>query len=203
MAVSQVVTMKLDFLKDSHEYRINGQSVPSVTGVLEMITDFSMVPQATLEAARVFGSHVHDACHLMVKGELDWDALDPLLRPYIEAAKRFIEESGCVVLASELAMGSKKMRVAGTLDLFVHWNNSECIIDWKTAAATPPTVGPQTAAYEALYRENFGGRNRKRYCVSLNAGDYKVRPLTSKGDFNEFYVCLQAHHLKGKYHVAA
>ena len=67
MAVSQVVTMKLDFDKALHQYRINGQSVPSVTSVLEMITDFSMVPAATLEAARVFGSHVHDACHLWFK----------------------------------------------------------------------------------------------------------------------------------------
>ena len=103
--------MKLDFNAEAHEYRLDGQLVPSVTQVLAVLEDFEGVPWHLLEAARKFGQHVHEACALMVRGELDWASLDPALVPYVEAAQRFIDESGFVVRACELQVAHPSLQV--------------------------------------------------------------------------------------------
>lgn len=180
----------IEFDKILHEYRLDGRLVPSVTSVLAPLEDFERVPRETLEAARVFGQHVHEAAALFVRDELDWPSLDEHLTPYMEGLKRFLDESGLSVIASELAVASRKYRVAGTLDLLGLWRGSECVIDFKATATLPKSVGPQTSAYEALYREKFGGAKRKRYCVQLRPNDYRVHPLSDMGDWSIFLSCL-------------
>lgn len=196
--------MSLQFDKVSHTYRIDGRRVPSVTQVLDPLLELEGIPKHLLEAARIFGQHVHEACHLMVRGELDWARLDPSLTPYVSAAKRFIDESGIVVIASELSLSGKDAGVdcAGTLDIAGILRGSECIIDWKSTSVIPRTVGPQTAAYERFYRAKRGGRARKRYCVQLREYDYRVHPLTDPADWNLFLSALNIHHWRQK-NVAA
>jgi hypothetical protein len=192
--------VQLNFDAATHTYRLNGAVVPSVTQVLdEQINDWTGVPQDVLEAARVFGSHVHQACHLMVRDELDWASLDPSLVPYVEAAKRFIDESGITILSSELALASPKLKFAGTLDIRGLLRDSVCLLDWKSTSTLPRSVGPQTAAYDHLYIEQHGGRPAKRYCVQLNPAlphGYKVHALTNAADWSIFLSALNCWRFK-------
>lgn len=195
--------MQIEFDKDLHEYTLGGRVLPSVTQVLDTLVDFRFVDAAVLEAARVFGNHVHDAMALLVRDELDWHSLDPALVPYIVGGQRFLDESGITVIASEMRVACKRMRCAGTLDLLGVIRNAEAIIDFKATAAIPPTVGPQCAAYERLYHSMFGGPKRRRFCVQLRENDYRVVPLTDPADISIFQSALNLHHWRTKHAIAA
>jgi hypothetical protein len=186
--------MRLEFDQAAHAYTLNGRRVPSVTQVLQPLEMLDGIPDGVLERARLRGQHVHEAMALLVRDELDWSSLDHELVPYIEGGKRFLDESGLTVIASELRVGCARIRCAGTLDLLAHWRKSETFIDFKATAVMPATVGPQTAAYERLYQSMFGGRSRRRYCVRLLPGDYKVHPLTDPADWSIFQSALNIHH---------
>jgi hypothetical protein len=188
--------MRLDFNSELHEYRLDGVRVPSVSQVLAPLEDFEHVPRDVLEAARLFGQHVHEACALLVRDELDWASLDLNLVPYMNGARRFLAESGVTVIASELRVASKRLKIAGTLDLRGYWRKSECIFDFKATADTPRSVGPQVAGYDLLHREHFGGKKCRRYCVQLRADDYRVTPLTDPKDESIFISCLNVWRFK-------
>jgi hypothetical protein len=191
--------LELEFDRAAHRYVLGGKEVPSVTTVLQSLEMFDGIPFHILDAARERGQFVHEAMALLVRGQLDWSSVDLSLLPYIEGGKRFLDESGIVVIASELPMGCAKLRYAGTLDIYGELRNSECIIDFKATAAVPPTVGPQTAAYDRLYQSKFGGKARKRYCVQLRPGDYRIHPLTDPADWSVFQSALNIHHWRTKH----
>lgn len=191
--------MLIEFDKASHTYRVNGKAVPSVTQVLDPLLELDGVPRAVLEAARVFGTHVHEACHLLVRDELDWARLDPGLVPYVNGARRFLKESRVVVIASELRVASATVGCAGTLDLVAVLKRSESIFDWKSTATLPRTIGPQTAGYENFYREERGGPRRKRFGVQLLPDDYRLYPLTDPADWSVFLSALNLHHWRHKH----
>lgn len=190
--------MQLAFDKPSHTYTLNGRAVPSVTQVLQPLELFEGIPFHVLEAARERGQFVHEAMALLVRGALDWASLDVSLVPYIEGGKRFLDESGAVVIASEMSVACPRIRCAGTFDLLAHMRDSECLIEFKATAALPRTVGPQTAAYERLYQATHGPGYRRRYCVQLKPGDYKVHPLTDPADWSVFQSCLNIHYWRNK-----
>lgn len=179
------VCMKLEFDEPTHAYTLDGKRVPSVTQVLDMLTDWQHVPISTLEAARDLGTKVHAAVHLFNRGELDLDALDPILLPYVNAWRDFLEWSGGTLIASETRVASPSYGFAGTLDTLLDRRGHTWLIDVKSGAI-PLTVGPQTAAYEKALN-----RKVRRYCVALGAdGTYGVRNYTSSTDWSIFVSCL-------------
>ena len=102
------------FDESKHEYRINGRPVPSVTQVLKeagLIDSTFFTPEAALR-----GQHVHTACALWDKGELDTCALDPVLVPYLEAWQKFRKESGVTPTIIEEPFCSLEHGFAGTID---------------------------------------------------------------------------------------
>ncbi len=182
--------MEIEFRPDTHEYRVRGRVVPSVTTVLGILTDFGAVPAEVLARAAEFGTHVHQACALWTRGILDEAALDPALAPYLAQWQRFVVESGAEIRDSELMVYHRGLQYAGTLDVLAEWRNGLCIIDIKTGAV-PRTVGAQTEAYRRAYEsQECGVMPRRRYCVQLTADAYKVHSLTDPGDFALFQSCL-------------
>jgi hypothetical protein len=181
----------LTFDEATHSYTLDGNRVPSVTQVLNVLEDWEGVPPDRLEAARLFGQRVHEACALLVRGVLDWDSLNAALVPYVEGARNFLRMSGAVVIASELRLGNSRHRYAGTLDLMVEWRG-QCLADFKSGVV-PRTVGPQTAAYSESYREHYQQRPKRRYCIQLNPEaphGYRVHELKNPSDFSLFLSCL-------------
>ena len=199
--------MKIDFHAATHAYCIDGVPVPSVTQVLAPQNDWSKIDPVTLEAARALGQDVHAAVNLLARDELDWHSLDLSLRPYVLGAKRFLHESGGVVLAAEQVVGSKTLGVAGTLDLLMQWGEWCYFIDWKVSAAVPSTVGAQLAAYQQLYVDTFrAGRKfvrARRLCVRLWPDGYTCERMKDhNGDYSLFVSCLNTHkHRERRSHV--
>lgn len=184
----------LDFDPERHAYRLDGAPVPSVTQVLEPYTGLEFVDRRVLEAASEFGRHVHAACHLDNLGALDEAALDPALAPYVGAWRAFLADTGAVVAASERRVASRCHRYAGTLDTLVEWDARRALVDLKSTASVPRTVGPQTAAYAEAYTEETGERVARRYCVHLRGdGTYRVHRLAEPADWTVFLSCLNVH----------
>lgn len=183
--------MQLEFEKASHVYRLDGRVVPSVTQILQPLNDFSMVNPGVLEAAREFGNHVHQACHLDDMEMLDWSELDPALVPYVTAWRAFLTDSGAVVIASEQPLAHSTLGYAGTPDRVLSWKKSIVIPDLKATALVPRSVGPQTAGYAAAYKSQHGGREPERLCVQLRAnGTYSSHRRREPTDWSVFLSCL-------------
>lgn len=186
--------MDLQFNEERHEYRLNGRIVPSVTDVLDPLQMLDGIPWATLEAARVFGSHVHLGCHYHNTGELEWDTLDDRLASYIRGYLEFLADTGFVVLASEERVASVKCGYAGTLDLLglMRSKKRKTLVDIKSTATLPRTVGPQTAGYENAWSEMSGEKIGDRYCLHLGPDSYKLVKLTDGRGIQDFSVFVSA-----------
>lgn len=176
----------LTFEPDSHTYHADGKRVPSVTQVLSFLDDFEHVPPATLEAARQFGTHVHEAAALLVRDELDMDSLDPALHAPMRGLSKFLTQSSAVVLDSEKRVYHPTLKYAGTLDVTLHWRGGLALADFKTGATVPKSVGPQTSAYAAALEASGGPKIKRRYCIQLLDGDYKVTKLDDPSDWSIF-----------------
>ena len=186
----------LVFEPGEHIYHYRGVKTPGVTGVLEPWNGLQFVDPQILAAAAQFGTHVHDACDLFNRDELDEDDLaecSPLVWEHLQGWKLFLEYSGAVVVESELRVVSAKHGYAGTLDSICALQKTNRIYDIKTGAAVPKTVGPQVAAYNQAYREMTGRRLMKRYCVHLKANAYSVHPLQNPRDWDIFKAALTLH----------
>jgi hypothetical protein len=190
----------VDFEPVSHTYRVDGKVVPSVTQVLSLLEDWSRVDPEVLEAARVFGNHVHDACHLWNIGELDWATLDPALVRPVEQWAEFIDSNNITIIASELIVAHKLYGYAGRKDTLVEWDRRRCLIDIKSGAV-PRTVGPQTAAYAEAYEYERKPcvRIARRYCAQLTGEadkPAKIIRLQNPADWPVFQSALNCWRFK-------
>lgn len=173
----------LTFDEASHTYQFNGQVVPGVTSILSPLTDFSRVPPAVLEAASQFGKAVHRACELDDLGELDEAALDPALKPYLQAWRKFSAEHQVQWDVIEEPVYHITMRYAGTPDRFGLVNGVRTVVDIKSTAQLYPAVGPQLAAYANALLEPFA----IRMAVQLKAdGTYVAKAYKDPTDWPMF-----------------
>jgi hypothetical protein len=71
---------------------INGVDYLSTSTVLSLSPwgRTSHVPPAALEYGATRGKYVDQACRFMEAGTLDWEALDPKLRPYVESWRAWL-----------------------------------------------------------------------------------------------------------------
>lgn len=179
------MTEGLTFDANDHTYRFKGRLVPGVTSVLEQLQVLDGVTRDVLDAARDFGSNVHAACDLFNRDDLDIDALHPALVPYLNGWRRFLDETGFTVTASEQRVFSPKLFYAGTADAFGTMHGTTWVVDIKSGVV-PDTVGPQLAAYQQAAID----RPRRRLCVQLLDGNYKLHECKDLGDFAIFQSAL-------------
>jgi len=115
LAAYSLLDAPVEFTEDGHIYTFEGVVLPSVTQILE--AEGAVDTTFYDEYSRHRGSMVHLATHLDDTGELDEDSVDPVIRPYLEAWRRFKRESGFTVEYSEVPMMSTAYRYAGTPDV--------------------------------------------------------------------------------------
>lgn len=207
--IAQRVNAPIEFDARSHEYRMHGRRVPSVTQVLDQLNDWSKIDPFTLAMKAADGRDVHAACNLLVREQLDWSSLPKHIADYVTGAAAFLDEFGGVVRASEQIVGTDLLWCAGTLDLLIERNDWLYFIDWKICETVPSTVGPQLAGYEVLYHCQRDPQYRpwhprpksKRICVRLRPGTYAVdRQVDFQGDYATFLSCLNNwKHREAKY----
>ncbi len=200
------VAPALEFDAATHTYRAGGVIVPSVTQVLEAVgvVDYSYLPPSTRNMALQRGSYVHLACQMDDEGDLDEDALDPALLPYVAAWRAFRAERGFTFQEIERRVHSARYGYAGTLDRTgTNADGDLCLIDIKTSRAEG-WVRLQTAAYAGAQDEP---RRYLRGCAELHAdGTYRALwfPATEfQADFNGFLSCLHVFRLQEKFGARA
>lgn len=159
----------LSFDHASHEYRLSGVRVPSVTQVLGDIVPGWHADPWYLER----GTAVHACAAMVARGE-DFD-FDPQIAGQVKAIRRFFKEVRPVVFAVEKMVWSCKYLYAGTLDLSATIGSRFLLVDWK--ASIGPAVRWQLAAYAVAYRECSENKNIPRHgCgVQINEdGTYQI-----------------------------
>lgn len=186
--------LALTFEECAHVYRLAGVVVPSVTQILKPLTDLSGIPRDVLEAKRDLGSRVHLACQLDDEDDLDEASVEDDVAPYLDAWRRFLRESGAVVLENERKVFEPTMRYAGTLDNVLAYDGAKWAVDKKTSIATPLATGPQTAAYLRALGDPSVTR---RAAIRLRPdGTYRFEPLTGADDWACFMACLTLQRFK-------
>jgi hypothetical protein len=169
-----------EFREATHEYFIGGKPVPGVTTVLKeagLIDSTWFTPEAALR-----GQHVHTACALWDKGELDTCALDPVLVPYLEAWQKFRKESGVTPTIIEEPFYSLEHGFAGTIDRAWMDGKHFIVCDIKSGPL-PDWLPLQLAGYSILINA-FSGmgvelRDNGSYSVKVvkTADLFKARRL--------------------------
>lgn len=178
----------LTFSAKEHVYRLAGVVVPSVTQILKPLSDFSGIAPDVLERKRELGSRVHLACQLDDEGDLDEASVDDEVRPYLDAWRQFLRESGALVIENERRVFEPHMRYAGTLDNVLLLDGARWVVDKKTSIATPMSAGPQTAAYLRALGDTTVIR---RAAIRLRPdGTYRFDALTGADDWSCFMACL-------------
>lgn len=172
-------TAPLEFDATTHTYRVGDEELVSVTQALKSagIIDYSMIPQDVLQAASVRGTRAHQAIHYFLDGDLDESTLAPEYRGYLDAAKRFLDETAFTPMRVECRDYHRAHRYAGTFDLDGTLGNGDLArVDWKTGLIVEGHAF-QLAAYSFLCPNP---RVARRLAVKLNSdGTYRVHEFPS------------------------
>ncbi|MBT9167556.1 MAG: hypothetical protein DDT22_00941 [candidate division WS2 bacterium] len=114
------------------------------------------------------GNAVHIATHLIDRGLLDWDTVDPRIEGFLEAYLKFKKESGIVFEYREVSLYDPIYRFCGTPDAFYP------LTDIKTGQENDVQLG----AYWHLLKTNGYKVDKKAYSLLLfEDGTYKFNPI--------------------------
>ena len=184
----------ITFKEEGHQYQVDGESVPSVTQVVDQLHNFTGSHDAT--AAMERGTLIHKACELYTRGVLDWSTVDDSILPEVRTYAEWFDASRFKPLLVEEMVGSKQFRFAGRLDLFGIWKTGLAIIDWKTGAEYP-AYRFQTAGLEIALKEMLPVAFKvERYCLYLKGE--KARPVRHNDprDRSRFLAALTCSHTR-------
>ena len=167
----------------SHTYWLGDTRLDHVTGVLKglgFVYDSGGCagdPNCNLISCPLCrGRMVHQACHYLALGKLNWKTLDDRLFPYVKGFDRFLSENAVKVLGSEVRAYHPVHLFAGTLDLHLKWGGWEYIPDIKSGAGAEWSRY-QTGGYSELPLPNPTGKPRRRGAIILpGCADYKWVP---------------------------
>lgn len=195
----------LTFDPDRHEYRFAGQVVPSVTQILAPLTDLSLVDEDVLRRAKLFGTAVHLACELHDRGTLNESALDPNLRPYLQAWRSFCADHGALWQHVEARVYHPTLRYAGTLDRQGQVDGFPSIVDIKSGSSLYPSVGPQLAAYAQAHAVQTHspamGCVYRRYAVRLHESGYELKQYSDPTDWPTFASLVTLRQFAAKHRI--
>lgn len=190
-----------------HAYTLDGKRLPNVTGILAPLSEYAGIPRHILDAAAERGNNVHKAVELYLWDMLDEDSLAEEYRPYLEAFKKFQQETGFEAAFIEERVYHRDLMYAGTIDLGGTLpprgrmkKSKFALIDIKTTFRLMQSVGPQIAAYFEAWNSHKPARPfEERFGLQLKKdGTYVLKPYTSSTDFNVFRSCLAVHNYMRK-----
>src|SRR3990167_2299028 len=119
----------LTFREDIHEYRHDDVIIPSITQIIQemgLIGDYQPDPWY-LERGKL----VHLACEYLDKWCLDWDSVDPEIKPRVEAYQKFKEDYKFVPRMIEQPVHSHRLNVACTPDREGYIEHHPAVIEIK------------------------------------------------------------------------
>lgn len=154
------VTAPLLFDAETHTYLHNGRKVPSVTQVINSVVPRQFNPD---EWYLQRGTATHRAIQLLAADCLDWDTVDPRIKPRLDALQKFQSECRAVILESEIQLVSSRYGFAGTIDALIEHNaqpDEIALTDFKNGIEAQ--IHLQLGAYWLLIAENNPNARIKR-----------------------------------------
>lgn len=169
----------LTFDSEKHQYAWDGKPVPGVSEILRVTgqaKDWKDVPPFYRERGIV----AHKCIELFLKGTLDEDSVDEVVRPYLSQFKEWInQEKGAGLLLSEKPFYSERMMFAGTIDLICNQTIVDIKCSKKLDKDSEWQYQLQGAAYRTLIQENMDKDFPFRILLLTGTGDAKVIPMFS------------------------
>ncbi len=188
------MTSTLQFDETTHTYTVDGQSLPSITTVIEAcgLVDYSMLSQEDLAFYQDRGTALHQATWFLDEGDLDEDGVDKDTLPRLKAWRKFRRDLTFRTLLIEKRMYDPIYGFAGTPDRVVEFpDGRRGVIELKTGAIQK-AVALQTAAQVKLVREK-NETTLRRLAVHLKAdGEYSVREFHTRDYPADLSVFLSA-----------
>jgi hypothetical protein len=158
----------LTFDETAHEYRAYGVRVPSVTQIIRAVIPF---PYQCDRWYLQRGTMVHKAVAMMLRGDLDWDSVDPRIQFRVMAAqcfaKEFADKLGNPSEFDIECRQSSPLGFAGTPDLYANG----LLVDWKSS--DEPETEIQLGGYCC-----FRPRAQVKQCMSVELredGNYSIK----------------------------
>ncbi len=184
----------LTFDAEKHEYRIDGQRVPSVTQVLQ---GAGLIDTRWFnEEARTRGTYVAQATQFYDEGTLDYDALDDELKSYIMAWEKFLVENDVQVVNVEMMVANLARRYAGTLDRLIILREQRWLLDIKTGSKAA-WHALQTAGYSMCIVGPIGWHHRASILLQ-DDGSYMFHKHGEPSDRDVFLSALNLYHWKSE-----
>jgi len=172
-------------------------ALPSVTEIRDAVglgPDFSRVPPAILEYARIRGQALHLAIRYHHEGVLDEASLHPDVRPGFEAYLRFLEDTKHEPLLSELELIHPAYGFMGHPDRVGWLNGKRVILDWKCVETFDFwPVALQLAGYRLLWNANYPEQpiaGTFALQLSPRAGKYQLRVVEAEKYEQDFLAAL-------------
>ena len=193
--VSVEPKQELRFDREQHIYSLGDRILPSVT---EILKGAGIVDDRWWTAAGTWrGSAVHLACWYDDQNDLNESDLDPALRGYVDAYRKFKSETSFVPTDIETPLYNDLLGYAGTPDRIGNLQDKRlCLPDIKSGAASKVTRY-QTVAYVACLPSP---RKYVRMEVRLQPnGKYFLQvyePKDFEGDFRRWQAIIEVFHLR-------
>lgn len=182
--------MKLDFDPEKHEYRLDGELIPSVSELLKPLTEagYANINPAVLAEAARRGTEVHEATESIDYG-LDPEDISPDIFPYLDAYCAFLRDYRPEWYGIEdMVCGSYTsswggVEYAGTIDRWGMIDGKMSVLDIKTVQAPSTrqkvTTAVQTYAYaRALHQMGKAEQYSNLYALYLKKdGTYNLVDL--------------------------
>ena len=210
MSTAAEISGALAFDPVDHRYTLDGETLPSVTRILRPLSNatYASIPRDVLANKAAIGQAAHKAAELYDANRLDVGGLHPVIRPYLDAYVDFRAKRRFLPLASELRVWHPGLRYAGTLDTLGTMDGEPALVDLKCTAATMPSVGPQTAAYQNAAAETpeLGddlrelARTARRWCLRLcEDGTYRLEACADPADWRVFLSLVNLFYFKSRH----
>lgn len=190
-----VDSVNITFDELNHVYTLNGERIPGVTEILSVCgvsLDFDApFVRSAAEFKADLGTKIHLACNLDDQNDLNEEALDDQIRPYLAAWRRFRANTKFNPVASEEMVYSAQHRYAGRVDCrgSMFCEPRHTLVDIKTG---------QPQRYHLLqlwaYSQCFTTMDLSRRVVYLqDDGNYKTLAPTAQTtleDRSDWLACL-------------
>ena len=149
------IFQELEFFEHDHIYRLNGVEIPSVSALMEPLSQkhYGGIDPDILAAASRRGTIVHNAIENFV--QFGVEDIEPAYAGYLEAFKKWWSFRKPEVLGTECRVYHKILRYAGTEDLVCRIGGRIALVDYKTSASVNSMLcGVQLEGYDRAYESH-------------------------------------------------
>jgi CRISPR/Cas system-associated exonuclease Cas4 (RecB family) len=167
---------EIKFNAGNHQYILNGKIIPSVTEIIRLGGLISYNANTNNEWYMLRGKYLHQAIQLFLQDNLDRDALDPQLEPYLSGFEKFMSDTSMEIQGYEQPLYHSLYLYAGTPDIWGRLNGSTVVIDVKTGSPAKWHV-LQLAAYAELLKAS-GTAITSGAILYLSKNSYKLTPVS-------------------------